>query len=192
MPLIWDRIETIQRGFPSRIMLAVSSQLRVSEELLDPDEVPGELYVYKQAIRPKAVLERLEAHGNGSSSRRHNMCAARAIALPPIEHGRPLPTLGLGRSRSKASPCSEGTHQLGGLHFADLLADLVEQRLVDRPLDDKRLPFRSHLSRLHDGRKLLERSLFDLRGDGVALLLQPLRCGGWRRRRWTLPWAPCL
>jgi len=63
MPLIWDRIETIQRGFPSRIMLAVSSQLRVSEELLDPDEVPGELYVYKQAIRPKAVLERLEARG---------------------------------------------------------------------------------------------------------------------------------
>lgn len=60
---VWDRIETIQRGFPSRIILAISKNLRVSEELLDPDEVPGELYVYKQALRPKAVLERLEARG---------------------------------------------------------------------------------------------------------------------------------
>ncbi|MEM9694839.1 MAG: DUF790 family protein [Myxococcota bacterium] len=56
---VWQRIETIRRGFTGRIILAISQQLRVSEALLD-DEHPGELYVYKSAMRPKAILERLE------------------------------------------------------------------------------------------------------------------------------------
>jgi uncharacterized protein len=56
---VWQRIESIGRGFPGRIILAVGKQLRVSEEALADDEA-GELYVYKDAMRPRAVLERLE------------------------------------------------------------------------------------------------------------------------------------
>lgn len=55
---VWQRIETIRRGFPGRIVLAVGKQLRVSEELLDESEA-GELYVYRTSMQPKAVLERL-------------------------------------------------------------------------------------------------------------------------------------
>ncbi len=57
---VWQRVETLSRGFPSRIILAVSRNLRVSEELLDAD-APGEIYVYGQAMQPRAVLERLDA-----------------------------------------------------------------------------------------------------------------------------------
>ena len=59
---VWQRIETIRRGFPGRIILAVGKQLRVSEELLEESEA-GELYVYRVSLQPKAVLERLEAKG---------------------------------------------------------------------------------------------------------------------------------
>lgn len=59
---VWQRIETIRRGFPGRILLAVGKQLRVSEELLDESEA-GELYVYRASILPKAILERLERGG---------------------------------------------------------------------------------------------------------------------------------
>ena len=58
---VWQRIETIRRGFPSRIILAVSKNLRVSEELLG-DEQAGELYVYKASMRPRKILESLDAH----------------------------------------------------------------------------------------------------------------------------------
>ena len=57
---VWQRIETLARGFPSRIILAIGKHLRVSEELLDEDDA-GQLYVYKQTMRPKAILERLDA-----------------------------------------------------------------------------------------------------------------------------------
>jgi uncharacterized protein len=56
---VWQRVETIRRGFPSRIILAVSKNLRVSEELLE--DQAGELYVYKASMRPRKVLERLDA-----------------------------------------------------------------------------------------------------------------------------------
>lgn len=59
---VWQRIETIRRGFPGRIVLAVGKHLRVSEELLDESEA-GELYVYRTSLQPKAVLERLDASG---------------------------------------------------------------------------------------------------------------------------------
>lgn len=59
---VWQRIETIRRGFPSRIILAVSKNLRVSEELLENADA-GELYVYKASMRPKQILERLDAGG---------------------------------------------------------------------------------------------------------------------------------
>jgi len=58
---VWQRIETLANGFPSRIILAVGKQLRVSEEALESDE--GELYVYAGSMKPRAVLERLERAG---------------------------------------------------------------------------------------------------------------------------------
>jgi predicted nuclease of restriction endonuclease-like RecB superfamily len=56
---VWQRIETLRRGFPARIILAVGKQLRVSEELLDENEA-GELYVYRTKPSARAILERLE------------------------------------------------------------------------------------------------------------------------------------
>lgn len=57
---VWQRVETIERGFPGRIILAIGKQLRVSEEVLSEGE-SGQLYVYGASMRPKAVLERLDA-----------------------------------------------------------------------------------------------------------------------------------
>jgi predicted nuclease of restriction endonuclease-like RecB superfamily len=57
---VWQRIETIARGsMPARLILAVSKQLRVSEELLGEQEA-GELYVYRTRMSPRAILDRLE------------------------------------------------------------------------------------------------------------------------------------
>ncbi|MCA9620906.1 MAG: DUF790 family protein, partial [Myxococcales bacterium] len=58
---VWQRIETLRdHDFPSRIILAVGKQLRVSEELLD-DREAADLYVYKTKMNPRRVLERLDA-----------------------------------------------------------------------------------------------------------------------------------
>lgn len=60
---VWQRIETLQRShFDGRIILAVGKHLRVSEELLE-DDPSGQIYVYKTKMRPKQVLERLDAGG---------------------------------------------------------------------------------------------------------------------------------
>jgi predicted nuclease of restriction endonuclease-like RecB superfamily len=56
---VWKRVELVQAGLPERILFAVSSRLRVSEDVLD-DELPGALYVYKQAMNARAVAERIE------------------------------------------------------------------------------------------------------------------------------------
>jgi predicted nuclease of restriction endonuclease-like RecB superfamily len=56
---VWQRIETVRRGFPGRIILAIGKQLRVSEEVLEESEA-GELYVYRTSLQPRAVLERLD------------------------------------------------------------------------------------------------------------------------------------
>ena len=66
---VWQRVETIARGFPGRIILAVGKHLRVSEEVLDED-APGELYVYKKTMRPRAVLERLVRSEQSERSQR--------------------------------------------------------------------------------------------------------------------------
>jgi predicted nuclease of restriction endonuclease-like RecB superfamily len=57
---VWQRIEAAEKGFPGRLILAIGKQLRVSEEVLAEDDA-AQLYVYKSSMRPKAVLERLEA-----------------------------------------------------------------------------------------------------------------------------------
>jgi hypothetical protein len=59
---VWQRVELVRKGFPARILLAVSKQLRVSEEVLGEEEA-GEIYVYKTAMSPRAVLERLRKKG---------------------------------------------------------------------------------------------------------------------------------
>lgn len=57
---VWRRVDLVEAGLPHPIIFAVSSRLRVSEEVLDGD-LPGRLYVYKGAIGARAVEERLDA-----------------------------------------------------------------------------------------------------------------------------------
>ena len=59
---VWKRVELLRKGFPSRILLAVPKQLRVSEEVLGEEDA-GELYVYRAAMSPRAILERLRKKG---------------------------------------------------------------------------------------------------------------------------------
>jgi hypothetical protein len=59
---VWQRVELVRKGFPARILLAVGKHLRVSEEVLGEEEA-GEIYVYRSAISPRAVLERLRKKG---------------------------------------------------------------------------------------------------------------------------------
>jgi uncharacterized protein len=58
---VWKRIELCERGLPARVIFAVSSRLRVSEEVLG-EEVPSELYVYKGALSARELLRRLDQH----------------------------------------------------------------------------------------------------------------------------------
>jgi uncharacterized protein len=57
---VWQRVELASQGLKERVLFAVSSRLRVSEEVLG-DEVPAELYVYKGALSAKEVLRRLDS-----------------------------------------------------------------------------------------------------------------------------------
>ena len=57
---VWRRVDLVNAGLPHPIVFAVSSRLRVSEEVLDGD-LPGQLYVYKGAIGARAVEQRLDA-----------------------------------------------------------------------------------------------------------------------------------
>jgi len=56
----FQRVELAQAGLQSRVLFAVSTRLRVSEQLLDDAEVPSELYVYKGTLNAREVLKRLE------------------------------------------------------------------------------------------------------------------------------------
>jgi uncharacterized protein len=55
----WKRVELVEAGLPERILFAVSSHLRVSEEALD-GEMPGALYVYKRTMSARVIADRLE------------------------------------------------------------------------------------------------------------------------------------
>ena len=57
---VWRRVDLVEAGLPQPIVFAVSSRLRVSEEVLD-GELPARLYVYKGAMSARAVEERLDA-----------------------------------------------------------------------------------------------------------------------------------
>jgi predicted nuclease of restriction endonuclease-like RecB superfamily len=57
---VWQRVELVQAGLAESILFAVSSRLRVSEEVLDAT-LPGALYVYKGTMSARAIAERLDA-----------------------------------------------------------------------------------------------------------------------------------
>lgn len=57
---VWQRVDLVRAGLPEKVIFAVTDRLRVSEEALDGD-LPGQLYVYKGVMSPRAVLQRLEA-----------------------------------------------------------------------------------------------------------------------------------
>jgi predicted nuclease of restriction endonuclease-like RecB superfamily len=61
---VWKRVELAQRGLTQRVLFAVSSRLRVSEQVLD-DETPSELYVYKGSLSAREVLRRLDTLPSG-------------------------------------------------------------------------------------------------------------------------------
>ena len=49
---VWRRIELLQKGFPARVILAVNSQLRVSEEVLGEDDAGESLRLQNEPSRP--------------------------------------------------------------------------------------------------------------------------------------------
>lgn len=59
-PSVWKRVELAERGLDARILFAVSSRLRVSEEVLGESDSAA-LYVYKGKMNPQAVLRKVEA-----------------------------------------------------------------------------------------------------------------------------------
>jgi predicted nuclease of restriction endonuclease-like RecB superfamily len=57
---VWRRVELVQAGLGEPVLFAVSSRLRVSEEVLG-DDLPSALYVYKGTMSARAIADRLEA-----------------------------------------------------------------------------------------------------------------------------------
>lgn len=57
---VWRRIDLVERGLPHRILFAASTRLRVSEAALD-DQLSAALYVFKSALQPAAIEQRLDA-----------------------------------------------------------------------------------------------------------------------------------
>ena len=56
---VWKRVELVEAGLATPLILAVSERLRVSEEVLPPD-APACLYVYKGVISAKSLIERCD------------------------------------------------------------------------------------------------------------------------------------
>jgi uncharacterized protein len=62
---VWKRVELCAQGLPQRVLFAVSSRLRVSEEVLGANSA-SELYVYKGSLSAREVLKRLDALPSGA------------------------------------------------------------------------------------------------------------------------------
>ncbi len=56
---VWRRVELVESGLPHFVIFALSSRLRVSEQVLD-ESLPGQLYVYKGTMSARAILHRLD------------------------------------------------------------------------------------------------------------------------------------
>jgi uncharacterized protein len=65
---VFQRIELAERGLSQKILFAVSERLRVSEELLDENDVAS-LVVYKGRINARTLLRKLEQPSRRSGSR---------------------------------------------------------------------------------------------------------------------------
>jgi uncharacterized protein len=65
---VWKRVELVQAGLAQHVLFAVSAKLRVSEGVLE-DDLPGALYVYKQTMSARSILERLERLCAGAPGR---------------------------------------------------------------------------------------------------------------------------
>src|SRR5690606_8635382 len=57
---VWKRVELAEAGLPEKVVFAVSSRLRVSEEVLNDSDCAS-LYVYKGVMSPRAVIDKLES-----------------------------------------------------------------------------------------------------------------------------------
>ncbi len=56
---VWKRVDLVEGGLKDRVVFAVSTRLRVSEEVLGDDE-RGALYVFKGTLHAKELLKRVE------------------------------------------------------------------------------------------------------------------------------------
>jgi predicted nuclease of restriction endonuclease-like RecB superfamily len=56
---VFRRVDLVEQGLSEKVLFAVSSRLRVSEEVLG-DDAPGALYVYKGAMSARAVQQKLD------------------------------------------------------------------------------------------------------------------------------------
>ena len=54
------RVDLVRAGMRDPVLFALDAKLRVSEEILSPEESAA-LYVFKGSMRPQAVLERIDA-----------------------------------------------------------------------------------------------------------------------------------
>jgi predicted nuclease of restriction endonuclease-like RecB superfamily len=57
---VFRRVELVEKGLSERILFAVNSRLRVSDQVLSADR-RGALYVYKAAMSARTIAERLDA-----------------------------------------------------------------------------------------------------------------------------------
>lgn len=78
---VWARVEAVEQGLADPVLFAVSERLRVSKEAL-PSEAPSALYVFKGTLRPKAVLEHLEALAATCDARRSPRIEANSRKKP--------------------------------------------------------------------------------------------------------------
>jgi predicted nuclease of restriction endonuclease-like RecB superfamily len=62
---VWKRIELVENGLAERIVFAVSSRLRVSEDVLGEHDSAA-LYVYRGKINPRALLRSVQALAGAS------------------------------------------------------------------------------------------------------------------------------
>ena len=56
---MFRRVELVERGIGHKLLFAVSSRLRVSQEVLD-ENASSALYVYKGAMSARAIAEHLD------------------------------------------------------------------------------------------------------------------------------------
>lgn len=57
---VWKRVELVEAGLKTPLVVCASERLRVSEDVL-PEDAPASLYVYKGVMSAKALLDRADA-----------------------------------------------------------------------------------------------------------------------------------